>query len=156
MTSGISNPSEPISGWDLELEFSDWFGEIITGKGERVDETMNPRKRELQNTLDNVGWGLLFFLFAVLALPSGTAKYVSAAAAVVGAAMLGLNGIRILVAVPVRWFSIILGTVFLVGGTGALVGVHMDVFLLFFVLAGVITIVGALVGSRRATATQRS
>ncbi len=119
-----------------------------------MDETMNPRKRELQNTFDNVGWGLLFFLFAVLALPSGTAEYVSAAA--VGAAMLGLNGLRILVAVPVRWFSIILGTVFLVGGTGALAGAHMDVFLLFFVLAGVITIVGALVGSRRATATQRS
>jgi hypothetical protein len=154
MTSGVSNPSEPTSGWDLELKFSDWFGEIISGKGERVDETMDPRKRELQNTFDNVGWGLLFFLFAVLALPSGTAEYVSAAA--VGGAMLGLNGLRILVAVPVRWFSVILGTVFLVGGTGALVGVHMDIFLLFFVLAGVITIVGALVGSRRATATQRS
>jgi hypothetical protein len=31
----------------------------------------------------------------------------------------------------------------------------MDVFLLFFVLAGVITIVGALIGARRATAKQR-
>ena len=150
MTSGVSNPSEPTSGWDLELKFSDWFGEIISGKGERVDETMDPRKRELQNTFDNVGWGLLFFLFAVLALPSGTAEYVSAAA--VGAAMLGLNGLRILVAVPVRWFSVILGAAFVAGGSGAMAGMHMDVFVVFFVLAGVVTIVGALVKPRTATA----
>lgn len=150
MSSGISSRDEQASGWDLEFEFSDWFGEVITGKGERMDQTMDPRKRELENRLDNVGWGLLFFLFAVLALPSGTAEYVSAAA--VGAAMLGLNGLRIIVAVPVGWFSVILGTAFLAGGTGALVGVHLDVFLLFFLIAGVVTILGALVQTVRATA----
>jgi hypothetical protein len=56
----------------------------------------------------------------------------------------------------VRWFSVILGTVFLVGGTGALVGVHMDVFVLFFLIAGVVTILGALIAPRRATAKGRS
>jgi hypothetical protein len=30
--------------------------------------------------------------------------------------------------------------------------VHMDVFLLFFAIAGVVTIFGAIVGPRRATA----
>lgn len=150
MTSGLSHPSESNSGWDLDFKLSDLFGQVINGGGDRMSETTDPHRLQLENPLDNIGWGLLFLLFGVLALPSGTVEYVSAAA--VGAAMLGLNGVRLLVALPLRWFSAILGTVFFVGGIGALVGVRVDVFLLFFVIAGVVTIAGALVQTARATA----
>jgi hypothetical protein len=115
-----------------------------------MSELIDPHKRDLENRLDNVGWGLLFLLFGVLALPNGTAEYLSAAG--VGAAMLGLNLVRVVVAVPVRWFSIILGTAFLVGGSGALAGMHMDVFVVFFVVAGLVTIAGALIQPARAVA----
>jgi hypothetical protein len=59
--------------------------------------------------------------------------------------MLALNVVRVVMSVPVRGFSIILGAVMLVAGSGALVGVKMDVFVLFFVAAGMITIAGALI-----------
>ena len=150
MASGASNPDEQSPGWDIEFKLSDWWDGIVNGEGGRMGEVTDPHKLELQNRFDTVGWGLLFLLFGVLALPNGTAQYVSAAA--VGAAMLGLNGLRILVAVPVRWFSVILGAAFVAGGSGAMAGMHMDVFVVFFVLAGVVTIVGALVKPRTATA----
>jgi hypothetical protein len=111
---------------------------------------IDPHKRDLENRLDNIGWGLLFLLFGVLALPNGTAEYLSAAG--VGAAMLGLNLVRVVVAVPVRWFSIVLGTAFLVGGSGAMAGQHMDVFVVFCVVAGVVTIAAALAQPRREVA----
>jgi hypothetical protein len=107
-------------------------------------------QRDLRDRFDAVGWGLLFLLFGVLALPNGTSQY--AAAVAVGAAMLGLNLLRIVGAVPVRWFSVILGGAFLIGGSGALAGVHMDVVVIFFVLAGIVAIAGAVVGPRRAVA----
>ena len=115
-----------------------------------MSETVDSRKRELESRFDAVGWGLLFLLFGALALPRGTAEYASAAA--VGAAMLGLNGVRVAAGVPVRWFSVILGAAILVAGSGALVSVHMDAFVLFFVLAGAVTIGSAIFSPRRATA----
>jgi hypothetical protein len=105
--------------------------------------TNDARIEELQDRFDSIGWGLLFLLFAALALPNGSVEYASAAA--VGGLMLALNGVRIVMSVPVRWFSVALGAVMLVAGSGALVGVKMDVFVLFFAAAGLITIAGALV-----------
>ncbi len=93
---------------------------------------------------------MLFLLFGALALPSGTVEYASVAAT--GAAMLGLNGLRIVLAAPIRWFTTTLGTSMLVAGGSALAGVRMDVFVLFFVIAGAVTIAAALVGPRRAAA----
>jgi hypothetical protein len=112
-----------------------------------MDEEKDQARRELESRYDTVGWGLLFLLLGVLALPSGTAEYVGAAA--VGAAMLALNLIRTATAVPVSWFSIVLGAALLAAGSGATVGLHMDVFVLFFSLAGLATIAGAVFQPRR-------
>lgn len=149
MTSGVSEP-EQSPGWDLDFKVSEWFEKLLPGKGDRVGKLTDPHKRELEGRLDSVGWGLLFLLFGALALPNGIVEYASAAA--VGAVMLALNVLRIVLDVPVRWFSIILGTVMAVAGSGALAGVHMDVFVLFFVLAGAVTIGGAIAKPRRAVA----
>ncbi len=150
MASEVLEPDDRSAGWDIEITLSDWWNAIVNGGGKRMSEVKDSRTRELERRFDNVGWGLLFLLFAALALPNGTAQYATAAA--VGAAMLGLNGARVVAAVPVRWFSIVLGGAFLIGGSGALAGVHMDVFLLFFVLAGVVTIAGAILPTRRTVA----
>jgi hypothetical protein len=150
MTSGVSSSEERSPGWDLEFKVSEWFDGLFQAEGDQMGESIDPSKRELEDRFDTIGWGLLFLLFGALALPNGTAEYASAA--VVGAAMLGLNVLRIVLDVPVRWFSIILGTVMLVAGSGALAGVKMDVFVLFFVLAGAVTIAGAVVKPRRAVA----
>lgn len=104
---------------------------------------MRSHVEQLQARFDAAGWGLLFLLFAALSLPAGTAEYASAAA--VGGLMIGLNLLRVVAGVEVRWFSVILGTSIAVAGTGALAGMHLDAFILFFVLAGVALIVGALV-----------
>jgi hypothetical protein len=112
-----------------------------------MDGTTDRRIHDLEKRFDGVGWGLLLLLFAALALPSGNAEYASAAA--VGGLMLLLNGVRIAMDVPVRWFSVVLGASMLIGGSAAIFGVEMDVFVLFFALAGVITIAGALVHRER-------
>ena len=133
------------------LRFFDWHAAVVNGRGERM-ESMNARKRDLDRRLDSMGWGLLFLFFAALALPTGPTEYAGVAA--LGALMLLLNAFRIFSEIPVRWFSVILGSVMLVGGGGALVGFRMDLWVLFFVLAGFITIVGALIPGRPATASE--
>lgn len=150
MASDVAYPDEDGSGWNLELRWSDWLAELANDEGDEMGKVADKGKRELDNRFDAVGWGLLFLLFGVVALPNGTAQY--AAAVAVGAAMLGLNVLRTVAVVPVRWFSVILGGAFLIGGCGALVGVHMDVVVLFFVLAGIVSIAGAAIGPRHAVA----
>lgn len=108
---------------------------------------MDARKEDLEKRFDDIGWGLLFLLFAALALPKGTAEYASVA--VVGAGMLGLNAARIVAGVEVRWFTIVLGATGLVAGAVALAGVKIDAFALFFVFLGVLTIVAAIVRPSR-------
>lgn len=113
-------------------------------------EPMDAHKRDLESRFDSVGWGLLFLFLAALAIPQGTAEYV--AVAVIGGLMLLLNAIRVTLDVSVSWFSVILGSAMLAAGGGALTGVHMDFFALIFVIAGVVTISGALLRPPRATA----
>ena len=107
---------------------------------------MNDRK-DLEKRFDDVGWGLLFLAFAALALPNGTAEYASVAA--VGAGMLGLNAVRVIAGVPIRWFSTLLGATGLVAGVMALGAVKVDAFALFFVFLGVVTIAAAIVRPSR-------
>jgi hypothetical protein len=149
MASEVTEPGGRSSGWNVEFTLSDWLGILGFGKGDGVGTDEDKKRHELEDRLDSIGWGLVFLLIGALALPNGPIEYVSAAA--VGAAMLGLNIVRLIESVPVRWFTVILGSVLLVGGTGALAGVHMDVFLLFFVVAGVVTIAGSLIQPRKAT-----
>jgi putative copper export protein len=111
-----------------------------------MSETRNVARRTLEDRLDDVGWGLLFLLFAALVLPNDVAEYVSVAA--VGALMLGLNVARRAVGVRVGWFSIVLGAVALISGVGAIAGLEIDAFALFFALLGVVLITGAAVRSR--------
>jgi hypothetical protein len=145
----MTETDEPSGGWKIEFTVSDWMDWLFQRGGKGMGK-LDAHAKELEDRLDTVGWGLLFLLFGALALPNGTAEY--AAAAAIGAAMLGLNGLRIIMAVPVRWFSIILGAVMLVAGGAALAGTKMDVFVLFFALAGVVTIAGAVVQPRRSAA----
>lgn len=106
-----------------------------------MNGSLGARKHDLQGRFDAVGWGLLFLFFAALALPSGNVEYVSVAA--LGGLMLALNVVRVAVDVPIRWFSVILGASMLVGGGAAVLGVKMDLFVIFFALAGLVTIAGA-------------
>jgi len=101
------------------------------------------RRQQLEKSLDDVGWGLLFLAFAAVALPRGTTEY--AAIAGVGAGMLTLNGVRIALGVSINWFSTILGATGLLAGSLALAGTHVDAFVVFCVLAGAVTIAAASV-----------
>jgi hypothetical protein len=103
--------------------------------------------KRLEARLDTVGWGLLFLLVAALALPGGTAEYVSVAA--VGGAMIVLNVARVVLGVPVRWLSVVLGASMAIAGGAALGGMKMDVFVLFFALAGAINVAVALLRPAR-------
>jgi hypothetical protein len=103
--------------------------------------------KRLEARFDSIGWGLLFLLFAALALPNGTAEYASAA--VVGGLLIGLNVARLAYGVPIRWFSVVLGASMTIAGGGALAGARLDVFVVFFALAGVVTIAMALIRKER-------
>ncbi len=109
---------------------------------------MDGRQRDLERRFDAIGWGLVFLLFAALAMPRGTVEY--AAVAGIGGALLLLNAARAISGLPLRWFSIVLGGALTIAGSGALGGVHMDAFVLFFVLAGVVNIGAAILRPRPA------
>lgn len=85
-------------------------------------------------------------MFGALAMPNGTAEYVAVAA--VGALMLALNAARVASGVPVRWFSVILGSVALVAGAGATAGLRIDAFVLFCFVLSAAMVVGAVVRTR--------
>ncbi len=104
---------------------------------------MGKEMEELADRLESIGWGLLLLLFAAVSLPHGTAEFVSVT--VVGLAMVGLNVYRRLRGLEVAWFSLVLGLAVSIAGVAALRSVEMDVFALFFVVAGVVTIGAALV-----------
>jgi hypothetical protein len=101
------------------------------------------RAQALEARFEAAGWGLLLIMFGALVLPQGTAEFVLVAAA--GAAMLGLNALRVRCGVPVSWFGIILGAVALVAGLAAIVGVTIPAFALLLMLLGLAMIVGAIV-----------
>ncbi len=96
----------------------------------------------IDDRLESIGWGLLFLLVAAIALPSGTPQY--AAVALVGLAILGLNAYRAFVRIDVSWFGIVLGGSCAVAGGAAVAGFHTDLFVVFFVLAALVTIVLAV------------
>ncbi len=116
-------------------------GESTDGAG-GAGRAATGNREGLDDRLDTVGWGLVFLLFAVLAMPSGTATYAFAAG--VGALMLGLNALRFALGVPVRSLSLVLGAATLAAAIGALAGVGIDAFVVFFVLLGLATIAGAV------------
>jgi hypothetical protein len=113
---------------------------------ERLAHGADLRMPDLADRFDTVGWGLLLVLFGAFAMPNGTAEYLAVAA--VGALLLALNAARVAAGVPVRWLSIILGSVTLVAGAGAMVGIRIDAFVLFFFVLGIATVTGAIVRPR--------
>jgi hypothetical protein len=138
---------ETTSGGRADGRPFDRHGKVASGQGDEMS-SMDTNQRDLDRRFDTVGWGLLFLLFGALAMPNGTGEY--AAVAAIGAGMLLLNALRRLADVPIRWFSVILGSALLIAGCGALGGMHMDAFVLFFVLAGVVNIAAAVVRPRPA------
>jgi hypothetical protein len=71
-----------------------------------------------------------------------------AAVAGVGVLLLGLNAARAVTAIRVRWFSITVGTWAVIGGLGAMAGLRIDAFALFFLLLGLVTVGAAAFRSR--------
>lgn len=102
--------------------------------------------RMLEDRLDTVGWGLLFLLVGALAMPTGVGEFASVA--VVGALLLTLNVARVAAGVPVSWLSVILGATALAAGLGAMAGMRIDAFVLFFALLGAVTVASAVVRRR--------
>ena len=111
-----------------------------------MNGTMSTRLRTLEDRFQTAAEGLLFLLIAALALPSGTARY--AAVAVVGILLLGLNVARIAAGIRVPWLSVTVGTWAVVAGLGAIAGLKIDGFALFFLLLGLATIGAAAFRSR--------
>ncbi len=107
-----------------------------------MDHANETQLRPLEARFETAGWGLLLIMFGALVLPQGMAEFVLVATA--GAAMLGLNALRVRCGVPVSWFGIILGAVALVAGLAAIAGVTIPAFALLMMLLGLALIIGAI------------
>ncbi len=103
---------------------------------------MDGPRTTLEGRLESIGWGLLFLLVAAIALPDGTLQY--AVVGLVGVAILGLNAYRAMARLEVSWFGVVLGGSCAVAGAAALGGLHADVFVVFFVLAALVTFASAI------------
>lgn len=87
---------------------------------------------------DRVGWGLVALLVGVVALASDPIGY--AAVAGVGLAMLGLSLVQLRASHELDVLTSVLGATAVAAGLGALVGVRVDVFALFFIILGLVLI----------------
>ena len=100
--------------------------------------TMHAPRATLEDRFENAANGLLFLLIAALALPSGIPEY--AAIVVLGALMLAVNVARMKAGIRMRWFSITVGAWAVIGGVGALAGLKVDAFALFFLVLGLVAL----------------
>jgi hypothetical protein len=96
----------------------------------------------LEGRLENVGWGLLFLLVAALALPRGVEQRASIAA--VGLLILALNGYRARAGIEVSWFGVALGASCAATGAAAIAGLHPDLLVVFFAVAGLVALAAAV------------
>ena len=107
---------------------------------------MTPARRELDQRLQTISWGLFLIMlggFALLkSVPEGT-WLVGA-----GVIMLGLNAVRLLLGIRIGWFTVILGTLALLSGLGSVYGVSIPVGPLLVILIGLAIILRALDRSR--------
>jgi hypothetical protein len=107
---------------------------------------MTPGRRELNQRLETISWGLFLIMlggFALLkSVPEGT--WLIGA----GVIMLGLNAVRLALGIRVSWFTVIVGTVALLSGLGSVYGVNIPVGPLLIILIGLAIIVRALDRSR--------
>ena len=107
---------------------------------------MTPARRELNQRLQTISWGLFLIMlggFALLkSVPEGT--WLIGA----GVIMLGLNAVRLLLGIRIGWFTVILGTLALLSGLGSVYGVSIPVGPLLVILIGLAIILRALDRSR--------
>jgi hypothetical protein len=107
---------------------------------------MTPARRDLNQRLETISWGLFLIMlggFALLkSVPEGT--WLIGA----GVIMLGLNAVRLALGIRVSWFTVIVGTVALLSGLGSVSGVNIPVGPLLIILIGLAIIVRALDRSR--------
>jgi len=111
-----------------------------------VTSGMTPARRELNQRLQTISWGLFLIMlggFALLkSVPEGT--WLIGA----GVIMLGLNAVRLLLGIRIGWFTVILGTLALLSGLGSVYGVSIPVGPLLVILIGLAIILRALDRSR--------
>ena len=103
----------------------------------------NEASSSTRQRLNTIGWGLVFLLIGSLALPRGQIEY--AAVTTVGALMLALNAVLVAVWHKGDLFTSVLGATALIAGLGAMAGVTIDAFALFFLLLGSFFVVVPLV-----------
>jgi hypothetical protein len=106
----------------------------------------NMAQHGIRDRVDAIGWGLLFLMTGTLALipglPGGTWLVGF------GVLLLGLNAARLVLGVAPEWFTVILGSVALLGGLGAMVGVAVPWFALLLIGCGLAILAGQFVRGR--------
>jgi hypothetical protein len=103
------------------------------------------RKRNLNNRLDDIGWGLLLIVTGgIWLVPDGRIPEGSWLIGV-GLIMLGLNAIRYFNGLKIRGFTTVLGILALCAGLWSVFSVRLPLFPLFFILMGGGIIVKSLV-----------
>ena len=103
----------------------------------------NMTRQGIGGRIAAIGWGLLFLMTGTLALipglPDGTWL------AGFGVLLLGLSAARWILRLAPEWFTVILGSVALLGGLGAMVGIAIPWFAYLLILCGLAIIAGQVV-----------
>jgi len=106
----------------------------------------NMTRHALPSRIDAIGWGLLFLMTGTLALIPGLPEGTWLAG--FGVLLLGLNAARLVLGLALDWFTVILGSVALLGGLGAMVGVAVPWFALLLIGCGLAILAGQFVRGR--------
>ena len=109
------------------------------------------RKRNLNNRLDDIGWGLLLIVTGGIWLVPDERIPEGSWLIGVGVIILGLNAIRYFNGLRIGGFTTVLGIVALCAGLWSVVSMRLPLFPIFFILMGASIIVKSLVQQKHRT-----
>ena len=108
----------------------------------------DPRRAEMDQRIDRIGWGLFFILIGGLwivpeeSVPEGT--WLTA----IGVLLLAVNAWRLASGLPLHLWTSIAGTFALLAGIGLFSGLDLPVLAIALILAGVATLARPLLRRR--------
>lgn len=108
-----------------------------------MDTATHTARHDIAGRIDAIGWGLLFLMTGILVLIPGLPEGTWLAG--FGVLLLGLSAIRSFLGVAPDWFTVILGSVAILGGLGEMVAVAVPWFALLLILCGLAIMAGQLV-----------
>jgi hypothetical protein len=100
----------------------------------------DPRRAEMDQRIDRIGWGLFFILIGGLWLVPGESLPEGTWLTSIGVLLLALNAWRLASGLPIHPWTSIVGAIALLAGIGLFSGLDLPILAIVLILVGVATL----------------